>query len=162
MRVQGDCAPLWIFIQGRARSDLLFTMSDNTHPVGRTRPGAKSLLLDEPRVARGNPHETEENSRARSRKDRSQKDCSDPASKRDRRSGGARRDRTDDLLLAKQALSQLSYGPSGAQTTDGGRQTISVVRRLHSVVRILSSGNWWAWEDLNFRPHAYQARALTS
>jgi hypothetical protein len=29
--------------------------------------------------------------------------------------GGARRDRTDDLLLAKQALSQLSYGPSGDQ-----------------------------------------------
>jgi hypothetical protein len=29
-----------------------------------------------------------------------------------KRSGGARRDRTDDLLLAKQALSQLSYGPS--------------------------------------------------
>jgi hypothetical protein len=27
------------------------------------------------------------------------------------RFGGARRDRTDDLLLAKQALSQLSYGP---------------------------------------------------
>jgi hypothetical protein len=27
------------------------------------------------------------------------------------RNGGARRDRTDDLLLAKQALSQLSYGP---------------------------------------------------
>ena len=25
--------------------------------------------------------------------------------------GGASRDRTDDLLLAKQALSQLSYGP---------------------------------------------------
>jgi hypothetical protein len=56
------------------------------------------------------------------------------------RSGGARRDRTDDLLLAKQALSQLSYGPD----FDSARQ------------------NWWAWEDLNFRPHAYQARALTS
>ena len=28
-----------------------------------------------------------------------------------RRLGGARRDRTDDILLAKQALSQLSYGP---------------------------------------------------
>ena len=25
--------------------------------------------------------------------------------------GGAGRDRTDDILLAKQALSQLSYGP---------------------------------------------------
>jgi hypothetical protein len=28
-----------------------------------------------------------------------------------RRSGGARRDRTDDLMLAKHALYQLSYGP---------------------------------------------------
>jgi hypothetical protein len=26
--------------------------------------------------------------------------------------GGARRDRTDDLMLAKHALYQLSYGPS--------------------------------------------------
>ena len=30
--------------------------------------------------------------------------------------GGARRDRTDDLLLAKQALSQLSYGPASHGT----------------------------------------------
>jgi hypothetical protein len=29
--------------------------------------------------------------------------------------GGARRDRTDDLLLAKQALSQLSYGPKSGR-----------------------------------------------
>ena len=54
--------------------------------------------------------------------------------------GGARRDRTDDLMLAKHALSQLSYGPSWR--TDLMR--------------------WWAWEDSNFRPHAYQARALTN
>ncbi len=38
------------------------------------------------------------------------------------KSGGARRDRTDDLLLAKQALSQLSYGPD--------RDQISVIRIL--------------------------------
>ena len=31
------------------------------------------------------------------------------------RIGGARRDRTDDLMLAKHALSQLSYGPSRGQ-----------------------------------------------
>ena len=31
---------------------------------------------------------------------------------KDQKIGGARRDRTDDILLAKQALSQLSYGPS--------------------------------------------------
>ncbi len=50
--------------------------------------------------------------------------------------GGADRDRTDDLRLAKPALSQLSYSPQ--------------------------SKRWWAWEDLNFRPHAYQACALTN
>ena len=55
--------------------------------------------------------------------------------------GGARRDRTDDLMLAKHALSQLSYGPEKDQEA-----------RM----------KWWAWEDLNFRPHAYQARALTN
>ena len=32
--------------------------------------------------------------------------------------GGARRNRTDDLLLAKQALSQLSYGPSRPQGSE--------------------------------------------
>jgi hypothetical protein len=24
------------------------------------------------------------------------------------------------------------------------------------------ANEWWAWEELNFRPHAYQARALTN
>ena len=66
-------------------------------------------------------------------------------------SGGARRDRTDDLLLAKQALSQLSYGPD----PDGSHQRKAIQHRPNT-------RTWWAWEDLNFRPHAYQARALTS
>src|SRR5271165_5995871 len=47
--------------------------------------------------------------------------------------GGARRDRTDDLLLAKQALSQLSYGPVRGQRTDDGGQIQSAIRRLSSV-----------------------------
>ena len=51
------------------------------------------------------------------------------------KNGGGGRDRTDDLKLAKLPLSQLSYAPD--------------------------SKIWWAWEDLNFRPHAYQACALT-
>jgi hypothetical protein len=43
--------------------------------------------------------------------------------------GGARRDRTDDLLLAKQALSQLSYGPVRGQATgDRGQISLSAVR----------------------------------
>ena len=28
--------------------------------------------------------------------------------------------------------------------------------------RVAEGEAWWAWEDLNFRPHAYQARALTN
>jgi hypothetical protein len=66
--------------------------------------------------------------------------------------GGARRDRTDDLLLAKQALSQLSYGP--------GRPAARL--RQGSGGQPSGFEGWWAWEDLNFRPHAYQARALTN
>ena len=52
--------------------------------------------------------------------------------------GGASRDRTDDLKLAKLALSQLSYGPNSLQS------------------------RWWAEKELNLRPHAYQACALTT
>ena len=64
------------------------------------------------------------------------------------RTGGGERNRTDDLLLAKQALSQLSYTPvSGAPRRKR--------RKLTSVAK------WWAWVDLNYRPHAYQACALT-
>jgi hypothetical protein len=64
--------------------------------------------------------------------------------------GGARRDRTDDLKLAKLALSQLSYGPD------------PVAQRTESETSRPATSMWWAWEDLNFRPHAYQARALTN
>jgi hypothetical protein len=54
------------------------------------------------------------------------------------RFGGAKRDRTADLLRAKQALSQLSYSPKYAGTY------------------------WWVWVDLNHRPHPYQGCALTN
>jgi hypothetical protein len=43
-------------------------------------------------------------------------DCEDHQAFR-RRNGGARRDRTDDLKLAKLALSQLSYGPVELERT---------------------------------------------
>ena len=69
----GDCAHARDFSRPDARSDLLFTMSENPHAASATR--EKSCFWTR------NP------------------------------TGGARRDRTDDLLLAKQALSQLSYGP---------------------------------------------------
>ena len=58
--------------------------------------------------------------------------------------GGARRDRTADLLRARQALSQLSYGPSPGL--------------FHTKEQCI----WWVWEDLNFRPHPYQGCALTN
>jgi hypothetical protein len=57
--------------------------------------------------------------------------------------GGASRDRTGDPLLAKQVLSQLSYGPLSL-----GLQS--------------SPQYWWVWEDSNLRPHPYQGCALTT
>src|SRR5258708_8736113 len=44
----------------------------------------------------------------------------------------------------------------------------SRLRRAHfaspcvAAPRVAEGEAWWAWEDLNFRPHAYQARALTN
>ena len=43
------------------------------------------------------------------------------------RLGGARRDRTADLLHAMQALSQLSYSPTKAGTLRGGQNPVKVV-----------------------------------
>ena len=78
----GDSAQPVTFVTRSARIDLLFTMSDITR-AGLT-PRRADLCSRE----------------------RDQGPASKPVP-----SGGARRDRTDDLLLAKQALSQLSYGP---------------------------------------------------
>ena len=71
--------------------------------------------------------------------------------------GGADRTRTGDPLLAKQVLSQLSYSPIQIL---GIRCQVSDHPMPDSWR--LASENWWAREDLNFRPHAYQARALTN
>src|SRR5215213_4509565 len=60
--------------------------------------------------------------------------------------GGASRDRTDDLKLAKLALSQLSYGPAGRSPK----------------LLPFAQARWWAEKELNLRPHAYQACALTT
>ena len=67
--------------------------------------------------------------------------------------GGASRDRTDDLKLAKLALSQLSYGPM----TDRNRGSFHFVHFVNLAVL-----QWWAEKELNLRPHAYQACALTT
>lgn len=57
--------------------------------------------------------------------------------------GGGRRDRTDDPLLAKQVLSQLSYAPPYRDT------------------QVFPPDNWWVWLDSNQRPPPYQDGALT-
>ena len=87
--------------------------------------------------------------------------CSEALCRSSIPSGGARRDRTDDLMLAKHALSQLSYGP----VPEDECFTPFVETHLYDVTvfeRNRARSRWWAWEDLNFRPHAYQARALTN
>jgi hypothetical protein len=66
------------------------------------------------------------------------------------RIGGAERDRTDDLLLAKQALSQLSYSPVRLRPGRASRGPDP------------ASNHWWVWMDSNHRPPPYQDGALTN
>ncbi len=82
-------------------------------------------------------------------------------SQRSNQNGGGERDRTDDLLLAKQALSQLSYTPVQPGTRPQTRLTQASTRIVRPNHRPAPS-RWWAWVDLNYRPHAYQACALTN
>ena len=89
--------------------------------------------------------------------------CRQNRQARHHRFGGAERDRTADPLLAKQVLSQLSYSPSSSIT----RRLIQVRQQSAPSIPINSLSiirkcKWWAREDLNFRPHAYQACALTN
>ena len=64
--------------------------------------------------------------------------------------GGAEEDRTPDLLRARQALSQLSYGP------------FELARNGACETGIHAAERWWVWVDLNHRPHPYQGCALTN
>ena len=82
--------------------------------------------------------------------------------------GGANRSRTGDLLRAKQALSQLSYGPLSSIDI---ASALRFGTRAHAVRRCppgtsvpnvpLAIDIWWVWVDLNYRPHPYQGCALT-
>ena len=74
-----------------------------------------------------------------------------------KRGSGVSRIRTDDLLLAKEVLYQLSYDP----------RTVCEVRCANVEVRTFVFRRsafdlrQWGWEELNLRPCAYQAHALT-
>src|ERR1044071_8492631 len=100
----------------------------------------------------------------------SRRHCHQNPQARHHRFGGAERDRTADPLLAKQVLSQLSYSPSSSITPvllNTSSAQLALVKRdprqqSQSIPSpSLTKGKWWAREDLNFRPHAYQACALT-
>ena len=80
--------------------------------------------------------------------------------------GGAREDRTPDLLRARQALSQLSYGPNKfrlkAKDQIQTRKTKGYCLSYCAVRFFLAFMRWWVWEELNLRPHPYQGCALTT
>ena len=96
--------------------------------------------------------------------------------------GGADGVRTHDLLVANQALSQLSYGP---RVNAECRRQISLILACPGVVRRIGRGPpgftaeaaspgqsssaanaaneaWWAQVDSNHRPRPYQGRALAN
>ena len=87
------------------------------------------------------------------------------------KTSGADRDRTDDLMLAKHALSQLSYGPVDVEIEWWLANRSCAEAELVSLRSCGASGDnlrcsrsvgWWARDELNVRPHAYQACALTT
>ena len=136
-----------LLCRSQTRIDLLFTMSEipHAHPEGCNM--RSDVFADDI-----SSHMTSPSSLFRATPGTLRSPC--PAAPREAqraKRGGARRDRTDDLMLAKHALSQLSYGPV---PEDECFTSIVETRCARS--------KWWAWEDLNFRPHAYQARALTN
>ena len=94
---------------GHARINPLFTMSDNTRHAAGHWPNDGSEFKYHGRVGDGHADRRPAFAKASAGNLRTvwlaNRSCE--AAK----VGGARRDRTDDLLLAKQALSQLSYGP---------------------------------------------------
>jgi hypothetical protein len=73
-----------------------------------------------------------------------------------RRIGGAKQDRTADLLRARQALSQLSYSPIFRWLCY--QIHFSSLEQLEFCVTKF----WWVWVDSNHRPHPYQGCALTT
>ena len=104
------------------------------------------------------------------------------AAKRRTKPGGADGVRTHDLLVANQALSQLSYGP---RVNAECRRQISLILACPGVVRRIGRGPpgfaaeaaspgqsssaanaaneaWWAQVDSNHRPRPYQGRALAN
>ena len=86
------------------------------------------------------------------------------------KTGGASRDRTDDPLLAKQVLSQLSYGPKlilrskiDVERTISCKATCEALSNaVHDTRFSRAEKRWWAWVDSNYRPHPYQGCALTN
>ena len=81
------------------------------------------------------------------------------------KNGGDRRDRTDDLMLAKHALSQLSYVPNRwgrSSRRQRHRGLEPAARRQRTPKSPRCGSHWWAWDDSNVRPHPYQGCALTT
>ena len=73
--------------------------------------------------------------------------------------GGAEETRTPDPLLAKEVLSQLSYGPAlGCWSLEVGCWTLNSSPPTSYDYR----PNWWGILDSNQRPQSYQDCALTS
>ena len=56
------------------------------------------------------------------------------------RDGGARRDRTDDLMLAKHALYQLSYGPKILRTAPGELRRSAATPQRHGDPGVVGPG----------------------
>ena len=125
------------------RNDLLFTMSDNTPnrltPEGQSTTVRIHFLTDE--------HSSGIENRSAKHRWGSQTGSN-------RRPPACKAGALPTELWPRSAVNQLKCPPP---------LTSHYVSPIKADTTETSLGEgWWAWEDLNFRPHAYQARALTN
>src|SRR5258708_7547431 len=98
--------------RSRTRIDLLFTMSEITHATSSRSDACETVFSFADGLAWPSSARLRSSSFAAAAF--APIGLAEPKLAKQAKAGGARRDRTDDLLLAKQALSQLSYGPPKA------------------------------------------------
>ena len=64
--------------------------------------------------------------------------------------------------FSRSILSGSWWSQTGSNRRHPACKAGALPAELRPLITFVFQRKWWAWEDLNLRPHAYQARALTN
>ena len=122
----------------RGRTNRRFTMSDNTR---RSLEASRNGRSKDPRISC---------------------DFLERQGRCSQKSGGARRDRTDDLMLAKHALSQLSYGPMSKHAWNVRTERLKAMVGLGGLEPPTSRLSSARSNQLSYKPGTHESLSLLS